>query len=112
MLAESKAELEAIANATQYVDAQALTQQVKAQSTQSTEHSKKPKELRFGPRPYRFSRTGLSKKTLSMRTTEGGLTLTRAKGLSAQAIRSSSATERSDSATMPKKRSATGNTLP
>ena len=43
-----------------------------------------------------------------MRTTEGGLTLTRAKGLSTLAIRPRSVIEKSSSRAVPKKRRATG----
>ena len=63
-LAASEAEAEAIANVTQEVNAQSAAQQVEAQSTPSTKSSKKSSERRFGPRPYRFPRTGLSKENV------------------------------------------------
>jgi len=53
-LAASEADVEAIANATQEVNAQSAAKQVEAQLTPSKKSTKISRKLRPGPRPLRF----------------------------------------------------------
>jgi len=68
----------------------------------------------YGPAhvPTGFLGQDSRRKTLSTRTTEGGLTLAMATGLPTLAIRPRSAIKKSVSAPVPKKRSATSKALP